>query len=66
MASYAITATGRSALKRMLSEDRGAVGGFAEAPMPFGDQHREWGHKVVLDDEDGQRPRRVTMPCLPI
>ncbi|NDR58279.1 DUF6456 domain-containing protein [Aliiruegeria sabulilitoris] len=59
IASYSITAAGRSALKRLLSEDRAAAGGFAEAPMPFGDQHREWGHKVVLEDTDSAKPRRV-------
>ncbi|MDV7144956.1 DUF6456 domain-containing protein [Tropicimonas sp. TH_r6] len=59
VASYMITSAGRSALKRMLSEDRSEAGGFAEAPMPFGDQHREWGHKVVLDDEEPSKPRRV-------
>lgn len=59
VASYAITATGRAALKRMLSEDAARSGtGFAEAPAPFADQHRAWDHKVVLDDEDA-RPRRV-------
>ncbi|WP_232829325.1 DUF6456 domain-containing protein [Tropicimonas sp. IMCC34043] len=57
VASYTITATGRSALKRLLSEDRGTEAGFAEAAAPFGDQHRDWGEKVVIDDD--QRPRRV-------
>lgn len=60
VASYTITAAGRSALKRLLSEDtRSGVGGFSEAPMPFGDQHREWGHKVVLEEDGAQKPRRV-------
>ena len=58
VASYAITANGRSALKRMLAEDRATADGFAEAPMPFADQHRDWDHKVVLEDE-ASRPRRV-------
>ncbi len=59
VASYSITSAGRSALKRFLSEDTG--GGFAEAPTPFGDQHRDWGHRVVLDDagDEEARPRRV-------
>lgn len=59
VASYVITSAGRSALKRLLSQDRGPVSGFAEAPMPFGDQHREWGHKVVLEEDEAQKPRRV-------
>ncbi|MFV0359988.1 DUF6456 domain-containing protein [Tropicimonas sp.] len=56
--TYAITPAGRSALKRLLSEDCRHTKGFAEAAMPFAEQHREWGHKVVLGD-DGTRPRRV-------
>lgn len=58
VASYGITSAGRAALKRLLSEDRSEARGFAEAPTPFGDQHRDWGHKVVLDDEE-TKPRRV-------
>ncbi|MFV0335130.1 MAG: DUF6456 domain-containing protein [Tropicimonas sp.] len=59
VASYGITAMGRSALKRLLSEDRTSRSGFAEAAMPFGDQHREWGHRIVLEDDGDGRPRRV-------
>ncbi|WP_093359287.1 DUF6456 domain-containing protein [Tropicimonas isoalkanivorans] len=55
--SYTITAAGRAALKRLLSEE-GAGAGFAEAPMPFADQHRDWGQKVVFDDEGEGEPRR--------
>ncbi|WP_245924804.1 DUF6456 domain-containing protein [Aliiruegeria haliotis] len=57
--TYGITSSGRSALKRMISEDSVGRQGFAEAPMPFGDQHREWGHKVVLEEDETRRPRRV-------
>ncbi len=59
VACYGITATGRAALKRILSEDRSSGNGFAEAPTPFGEQHREWGHKVILEDNGGPKPRRV-------
>lgn len=57
VASYTITAAGRSALKRLLGADAGP-GGFSEAATPFGDQHRQWGSKVVLDTDDNGEPRR--------
>ncbi len=59
VASYRITALGRSALKRILSDDGASRNGFAEAPTPFGDQHRDWSHKVVLEDDGSSTPRRV-------
>lgn len=42
IAIYEITGVGRSALKRLLAEEHRPASGFAEAPMPFGDQHRVW------------------------
>jgi len=55
---YQITGVGRSALKRLLAEDDAIRKGFGEAPAAFGDQHREWGEKVVTDT-GGEAPRRV-------
>lgn len=49
IATYRITGTGRSALKRLLAEDTGRQPGFAEAPMPFAEQHRVWGEREVMD-----------------
>lgn len=46
--TYVITTAGRAALKRMLMDEAAPQPGFAEAPMPFGDQHREWGEKHVM------------------
>lgn len=59
VSTYEITGAGRSALKRLLAEDQSArVGGFAEAQAPFGDQHRVWGERAVM--EPGARaPRRM-------
>lgn len=47
---YVITQAGRSALKRLLEEDRAtraAPDGFAEAPRPFAAQHQEYGERHV-------------------
>lgn len=54
--TYAITAAGRAALKRLQDEVDEARPGFAEAPMPFANQHREWDSREVA--EDGAAPRR--------
>lgn len=57
--TYEITGTGRSALKRLLSEEeRRRVPGFAEAQTPFGDQHRVWGERPLLEPGTSA-PRRV-------
>jgi Domain of unknown function (DUF6456) len=59
--SYEITRAGRAALRRMLAgeqSDSGRVESFAEAPAPFGDQHRDWAEKAVPGrGRDG--PKRV-------
>ena len=56
VSSYELTATGRSALKRMVDdEERGRLG-MSEAATPFGNQHRDWDEREVIGD-DG--PRRV-------
>ncbi len=56
--TYEITAAGRAALKRLLDSDRPpAQAGFAEAPMPFADQHRVWDERYVIDP-GSDNPRR--------
>lgn len=57
--TYEITGAGRSALKRLLAEDQDArAAGFAEAQTPFGEQHRVWDERAVM--EPGSRtPRRM-------
>lgn len=47
---YTITEVGRSALKRLIAEDslaRKADGPYPEQATPFGEQHREYGERVV-------------------
>ena len=58
ISQYEITKAGRLALKRLLAEQELLKdnAGFAEAPSVFGEQHREWGEKEIVD-EAGQKPR---------
>ena len=53
IARYSITSVGRAALKRLLAEAPKGQAGFAEAPARFGDrfgdQHREWGEKSMME-----------------
>jgi len=42
VARYWLTQAGRAALKRLIAEQDQAAGGMAEAPAPFGDQHRDF------------------------
>ena len=61
IACYAITAVGRAALKRLLTEERAgraARDGFAEAPSPFQEQHRLFAERTVMA-EDGSGERRL-------
>ncbi len=58
--TYAITAVGRAALRRMIEEDEARTAGFAEAPTVFAGQHRLWGERTIVDAEDGAAgPRRL-------
>jgi len=58
ISQYEVTKAGRLALKRLLAEQEllKDTSGFAEAPSVFGEQHREWGEKEIVD-EAGQKPR---------
>ncbi|QDC11584.1 helix-turn-helix domain-containing protein [Oceanicola sp. D3] len=55
VASYAITAAGRTALKRMLAETDCGAGGFAEAMTPFAMQHAD----MEARDAGEDRPRKI-------
>lgn len=56
LSAYAITATGRAALRRLLSEDEMRAGGVREAQFIYADQHRI----METRDEDGaDGPRRI-------
>jgi DNA-binding PadR family transcriptional regulator/lambda repressor-like predicted transcriptional regulator len=56
VSTYEITSAGRAALKRMVDEEDRRRQGTAEAAVPFGDQHRVWDEREVMDDGG---PRRV-------
>ncbi|MEO0829093.1 MAG: DUF6456 domain-containing protein [Pseudomonadota bacterium] len=58
VATYAITTAGRSALKRLLEQDKSRPPGLAEAQSPFAAQHREFGEREVQEDGE-DRPRRI-------
>ena len=57
---YEITNAGRAGFKRMLAKQADAQNnnGFAEAPSPFLEQHREWGERTVVSPDCG-RPSRM-------
>ncbi len=55
---YRITQAGRGALHRLMASDAQADHGFGEASAAFGDQHRTWGEKTVME-EGTESPRRV-------
>ncbi|MEO8243139.1 MAG: DUF6456 domain-containing protein [bacterium] len=56
VASYELSATGRSALKRMIETEEAGRVGMAEAATPFGVQHGDWGHREI-GDSDGSKSR---------
>lgn len=60
IARYTITAAGKSALRRLLDEDRKRrqeALGFADAATPFQAQHAIWGRAQVA--ESGARSRKI-------
>ena len=57
VSTYEITSAGRAALKRMVDEEDRSRHGMAEAATPFGEQHRVWGERGVVDDEGSRRVR---------
>ena len=71
VARYAITDTGRAALKRLLEADRRARGraaeGFADAVTPFRAQHQEPGERrVMADDGSGEVRLRINLAESPL
>ena len=67
---YQITQTGRSALKRYLSEDlqaRAEKTGFAEVQSKYLDQHREFGERLVISpDGTGEKKLRFNLAESPL
>jgi hypothetical protein len=69
IACYTITAVGRAALKRLLTEERAGRGreGFAEAQAPFQEQHRFFAERLVMaDDGSGERRLRFNLAESPL
>lgn len=70
IACYGITAVGRAALKRLLTEERlsrGGANGLAEAPSPFQEQHRFFAERVVAaDDGSGEQRLRFNLAESPL
>lgn len=71
IACYSITAVGRAALKRLLTEERNGKtsrpGGFAEAQTPFQEQHRFFAERMVMaDDGTGERKLRFNLAESPL
>ena len=65
VSTYEITSAGRSALKRLIDEEDRRRHGTVEEATPFGDQHRVWGDREVIDDA-GPRRLRYNMAESPI
>ena len=57
VSTYQITSAGRAALKRMVDEQDSRRQGMSEAATPFGEQHRIWGEREVMDDGGSRRVR---------
>ena len=70
IACYEITAAGRAALKRLLTDERqarAAKDGFAEAPSPFQEQHRLYAERTVMaSDGSGERTLRFNLAESPL
>lgn len=70
IACYAITAVGRAALKRLLTEERltrAPQAGFAEAQSPFQAQHRCFAERTVMaSDGSGEQRLRFNLAESPL
>ena len=69
LARYGITNAGKSALKRLIEEDRGrrmGNAGFAEGPTPFQGQHANWGARKVAGDDGKPVAMRVNLSESPL
>jgi lambda repressor-like predicted transcriptional regulator len=56
VSTYEITTAGRAAMKRMIDEEDRRRQSMNDAAAPFGDQHRVWAEREVIDDAG---PRRI-------
>lgn len=65
ISTYEITSAGRAALRRLIEEAERQRHGIADAASPYGDQHRHWGEREVMDD-DGPRRVRYNMAESPV
>jgi hypothetical protein len=68
IARYTITSVGRTALKRLIEDDRRRrrVAGLAEGPAPFQSQHASWGDVQVTTEEGARRKMRVNLAESPL
>lgn len=72
IAKYRITSAGKSALKRLIEEDRqrrvadGRAPAFAESQSPFQAQHRDWGERAIADEKGTKRLTRVNLAETPL
>jgi DNA-binding MarR family transcriptional regulator len=69
ISTYGITQMGKSALKRLIEEDRKrrhTSMGMAEARTPFLAQHQVWGTRDVPDDAGKNRKVRVNLAESPL
>ena len=57
IATYELSAVGRSALKRMLEEDDAGQAGLAEGGTPFAMQHRDWAERDIREEGGNRRVR---------
>lgn len=68
VAIYKVTNTGKSALKRLLSEERqnrGPSGAYSNVASPFQEQHQEMGERFVAEG-DGVRKLRYNLSESPL
>ncbi len=69
LARYTITNAGKSALKRLLEDDRKrrmGNAGFAEGPTAFQGQHANWGTRKVAGDDGKPVAMRVNLSESPL
>ncbi len=69
IARYGITNAGKSALKRLIEEDRRrrlGNAGFAEGPTAFQGQHASWGTRKVADESGKPVMMRVNLSESPL
>lgn len=69
LARYAITTVGKTALKRLLEEDRKrrmGTAGFAEGPTSFQGQHADWGTRAIAREGGRHERLRVNLAESPL